>query len=143
MGLSASPRDDGFFTLKGDISCETIACPNWSPASLPQIITMVNIPTDLSIYSTLTADPDTNILRTFSSTYTYVEPLRVRKNIYLPTHFVSVFFKQDLASVEAWTCLHSAIVERGLEVDCHPIIDWICVALTLKNVNYKLPLEIL
>ena len=43
--------------------------------------------------------------------------------------------------MEAWTRLHGAIVDGGLEVDCRPIIDWICVALTLKTGNDKTPLS--
>ena len=43
-------------------------------------------------------------------------------------------------TVKAWTCLHGAIVDRGLEVYCHPIIVWLRVALTLNTGNGKFTL---
>ena len=44
--------------------------------------------------------------------------------------------------MEAWTLLCVSIVNGGLDVDCLPIIDWLCVSLTLNNGNNKLPLSI-
>ena len=39
--------------------------------------------------------------------------------------------------METWTRVRGAIINGGLEVDCNPIIDWIPVALILKNGNNK------
>ena len=45
--------------------------------------------------------------------------------------------------MEAWARLHGAIFDKGLEVDCHPIIFWICVILSLETGNNKSPLDML
>ena len=42
--------------------------------------------------------------------------------------------------MEDWTCIRGAIVYRGLEDYCHPILDSLCVALTHKTGNDKSPL---
>ena len=94
---------------------------------------MVYVPTDLYIYDVVSADPGTNLLGTFSSMDANTEPLCFHKNINLPAPFVGLFLKWDLTAVETWTRLCGTIVDGGLEVDCFPIIDWICVALTPKT----------
>ena len=101
---------------------------------------MDNVPTDLSIYFALTADPDTTLLRTFSSTYMDVEPLRVRKTIYLPTPFVGLFHERDLTPAEAWTRLRGSIIDGVQEVHCRPIINWLRVSLTMKMGKENSPL---
>ena len=135
--MPESPWDYGFFTLKGIISCRTIACVNWLPESLHQIGSTVYSPTYLAIDTTLAADPHDNLLGTFTSMDENVEPLCIRKTIRLPTTFVDLFLKWDLTPMEAWTCLRSAIIYGGLEVDCCPIINWICFSLTLKTGDEK------
>ena len=45
--------------------------------------------------------------------------------------------------MEAWNRLCGAIVDRGLEVDCRLIIDWLHVTLTLKTGDEKAPLAML
>ena len=79
-------------------------------------------------------DHGADLIGTFTAANTDVGPLHIRNTIYLPTHFFGLFFEQDITPAEAWTCLHSAIVNGGQEVDYQPIIDWICIALT-KNVG--------
>ena len=69
-----------------------------------------------------------------------MEPLRIRKTIYLPAPIVVILLKWDLTPAEAWTRLHSAIVGGGLEVDCPFKIDWIHVTMTLKTGDDKSPL---
>ena len=143
MGLPESLWDDGSFVSKGGISCRTIACVNWLPASLHQIGSTVYFPTDLAIDTTLVSNLGADLLGPFTSTYANVEPLCIRKTIYLPAPFIEIFLKWDLPPVEAWTRLHGAIIDGGLEVDCCPIIDWIRFALTLKTGDEKLPLAML
>ena len=71
-----------------------------------------------------------------------MEPIRVRKTVYLPMPFVKIFLKRYLTSVEAWTRLCRSISDRILEVDCRPITDWLCVTLTLNTGDEKSPLAI-
>ena len=79
----------------------------------------------LAIDTVQADNPDTDLLGPFYSTDTNVEPLLIRKTIYLPAPFVGIFLRRYLMLVESCTRLHSAIVDRGLEVDCCYIIDWI------------------
>ena len=138
--MPASPWDDGSLALKGDIICRKISCANWPLASLHQIGATVHVSTDLAIDAPLAADLETDLLRPFSSTDADVDPLRVRKTIYIPTPFVGLFLKRYFTSAEAWTHLCGSIITGGLEVYCCPIIDWLRVDLTLKAGNYKSPL---
>ena len=125
MGMLASPWDDAIFVLKGYIAYGTIACMNWPPKILHRIGATVHVLADLAIDAALAANPDTNLLGPFSSTDSNVEPLCIHKTIYLPAPFVGIFLRRYLMLVESCTRLHSAIVDRGLEVDCCYIIDWI------------------
>ena len=72
-----------------------------------------------------------------------MEPLRVRKKIYFPAPFVSLFLEQNLMPTEAWTRLSGAIVNVVQEVDFQPIIDCLCDYLTNKVGDDKLPLAML
>ena len=65
-----------------------------------------------------------------------------RKTVYLPTDFDGLFLDQDLTPAEACNRLPDAMVGGGLEVDCHPIINWISVTLNLTTGDDKSPLEI-
>ena len=137
MGIMALPWDNSSFDLKGDITCGTIACANWPPASLHQIGSMVHAPTDLAIDTALDADPDSNLLGPFSYIDANLEPLCIRMTVYLPAPFVGIFPEWYLMPMEAWTRLHVTIVEVGLKVDCCHIINWLCVSLTLKTGDKK------
>ena len=77
----------------------------------------------MTIATALTDDPDTNLLGPFSSMDANVEPLRICKTVYQTAPFFGIFLERDLTPVEAWTRPCDAIVNRGLEVDCHPIIN--------------------
>ena len=88
----------------------------------------------------MAADPDVNILGPFTSINTNVERLRIRKIFYLPAPFVGLFIEKDLTPMEVWTRLCRTIFDGGLEVDCSPIINWLCDALTLKTGDEKSPL---
>ena len=112
---------------------------NWLLTSLNQKGSTVYFPTELAIYTTLTADPHTNLLGHFTSMNANVEPLCIRNTICLPTTFIDLFLKWDLTPMEAWTCLRSAIIYGGLEVDCRPIVNWLSVALTLNTGDEKYP----
>ena len=57
--------------------------------------------------------------------------------------FFGLFLDQDLTPTESWTHLCGSIVNGGMEVDFRPIIDCICVALTLKARDEKSPLAML
>ena len=116
---------------------------NWLLTSLNQKGSTVYFPTELAIYTTLTADPHTNLLGHFTSMDANVEPLCIRNTICLPTTFIDLFLKWDLTPMEAWTRLRGVIIYGGLEVDFRPIIDWICFALTLKTGDDKSPLDML
>ena len=94
----------------------------------------------LAIDTVQADNPDTDLLGPFYSTDTNVEPLLIRKTIYLPAPFLRFFLKRNLTPVEARTCLRSAIADIGLEVHCRPIINWLRVALTLNTGNDKSPL---
>ena len=96
MGMPASPWENLYFALKGDISCGACACANWQTASLNQIRATVHVCVDLAIDAELAADPDIDLLGPFTSTDVDVEPLRVRKTIYLPAPFFGIFLEQDL-----------------------------------------------
>ena len=61
-----------------------------------------------------------------------VETLRVCKTIYLPSPFFSIFLERDLTPAEAWKRLCDDIMDRGQEVYCRTIIDWICIVMTKK-----------
>ena len=69
-----------------------------------------------------------------------VEPLCVRKTIYLPEPFLGVFLERNLMPAEACTCLRGATINGGQEVDCQLIIVWLRIALTKKVGDDKLPL---
>ena len=84
--------------------------------------------------------PYTNLLGPLSSTHVDVEPLCIRKTIYIPATFVRIFLERDLTPAEACTCLCNAIIDGAQEVGYCPIINWICVALTMKVVDDKSPL---
>ena len=101
MRLPASHWGNGSFALKGDISCGTISCMKWPLASLRHIGDVVYVPMYLAIDTALTADPDTNLMGTFTSTEANAEPLCVRNTVYLPATFAGIFLDQDLTSVEA------------------------------------------
>ena len=116
---------------------------NWMPARIHQIGSTIYFPTDLAINTTLTADPNAKLLGPLTSIDANLEPLCIRKTIYLPAPFIEIFLKWDLPPVEAWTRLHGAIIDGGLEVDCRPIINWICFSLTLKTGDKKSPLDML
>ena len=89
----------------------------------------------LSINTALAADPDAHLLGPFNSTDVDVEPLCIFKTVYLPAPFVRLFLEQDLTTVDVWTHIRSVINDGGIEAGCHPIIDWICVALAMKTGN--------
>ena len=125
---------------KLDIACGTIVCANWPLENLHHIGAIVHVPTDLVTDVALYANPDTNLLGPFSSTDKNVEPLRVPKTVYLPNPLIGLFLNWDLTIVEAWIRLRVAIINGGLEVDYHPIMDLFRVALTLKTENNKSPL---
>ena len=97
-------------------------------------------PLDLSTDAVLAANPDTDLLGGLFSMGANVEPLRVCKTIYLPTPFFGIFLEWDLIPMESWNCLCSAIVGRGLEVDCCPIIGSLSFTLNLNTGNDKSPL---
>ena len=75
---------------------------------------MVHIPTNLSIDSAMASDLNTDLLGPFSSKFANVEPICVRKTIYLPAPYMFIFLEWYLTSVEAWARLTSAIINRGL-----------------------------
>ena len=51
MGMPASPWENLYFALKGDITCGACACANWQTASLNQIRATVHVYVDLAIDS--------------------------------------------------------------------------------------------
>ena len=114
MGIPESPWENGSFASKGGIACGTIACAIWPLVTLNQTRATIHVPTDLAIDAALAADLDTNLLGTFSSTDMNVEPLRIRKTIYLPAPFARLFLKWDLMPMEAWTRLRGAIINGGI-----------------------------
>ena len=61
----------------------------------------------------------------------------VRETIYLPTPYVDIFLGGELMPMEACTHLWGLIVNVGVEDDCHPLIDWLRVALTRKEGQYQ------
>ena len=140
MGHPASPLDYCTLASREKLSYRTTAYTNWPPTSFQKIGSTVHIPTDLAIDAMLVVDLYTEHLRTFSSTDANLDTLLFRKTIYAPAPFSGIFLKQDLTRVEAWTRIHSAIDGGCLEVYCHPITNWLRVALTWKTGNEKSPL---
>ena len=122
MGLPDPPWDDDSFSSKGEICCGTISCVNWLLASLHQIGSMVYLPTDLAIDTTIAADPDADLLGNFTSMYTNVEPLCIRNNIYLSAPFIEIFLERYLTPMEACNSLRGAIFDGVLEVNFCPVI---------------------
>ena len=123
------PYDNLSFASKGGLTCGAGACANIKTSSLQQIDSMVHILKDLAIDADLAKDLDVDLLGPFTTVDTDVEPLRVRKTIYLPAPFVGLFLERDLTLAEACTRICGAILDRVQDVDCQTIIDWLIVAL--------------
>ena len=97
---------------------------------------------DLDIDAALELDPDTDLLGPFTTANSGVEPLCIRKTIYLPTPFVGNFLYRDLTPTEAWNHICGAIGDAGQEVDFRSIGEWLWVALTKKVGDEKSPLAL-
>ena len=98
---------------------------------------------ELAIDVALYQDPDANLLGPFTAANADVEPLCIHKTIYLPAPFIRLLIERYINLAEAWNLIHGAIDNRGKEVDCRPIIDWISVVLTKKVGDDKSPLAML
>ena len=96
----------------------------------------------MAIDAALSLDPDADLLGPFTAADADVEPLHVRKTIYLPAPFVGLFLERDITPAEAWNRLHGAIVDAGQEVDFWPIVNWLWVALKKKVRDNNSPLAL-
>ena len=86
-----------------------------------------------AIYAALSYGFEIYLLGPFATNAPDVDTIRIRKTIYLPALFVGIFLERDLAPVDAWSRLNSAIVDAGAMVHCQTIIDLLFVALTRKS----------
>ena len=100
MGMSYLPWYNLFFVYKGKVTCGAIMCANWLTASLHQINKMVHILTVQAINAALKVDPDLDLLGQFTIDNVYMEAIRVKKTISLPTLFVGIFLKGNLTPVQ-------------------------------------------
>ena len=123
MELLASMWDNLYFTPKGEINCGIVSCANWQTSILHHIGSTINFFSDLAIDTTLSLDPNMDLLGQFTAADVDVEPLHVRKTIYPPATFVGLFLEQDLMPMYEWNRLRCVIVDAGQEVDCRPTVD--------------------
>ena len=98
---------------------------------------MVHVLTELTMDAVLAQDLDTDLMCPFTVTKVDMEPLHVRKIIYLPVPLVGLFLERDIMPTEAWTHIRGAIVDGEQEVDFWPILDWLIISLTKKVGNDK------
>ena len=91
MGIPDSLRVNLYFALKGDITYGANTCANWQTARLNQIRSTVNVLTDLNIDAALSLDPEADLLVPFTAADAGVEPLRIRRTIYLGALFFGLF----------------------------------------------------
>ena len=81
------------FTSVGGVTCGAVAYVNWKTASLHQIGSTVHVLTDLAIDAALSLEPDEDLLVPFTASDADMEPLCVRKAIYLPAPFTGLFLE--------------------------------------------------
>ena len=122
-GSTASPRDDLSFALRGYVTCKSVGCVNWHPTRLYHIGAVIYTPTAATINAVIIVDQNAYLFINLSEDDTGVDILQVQKIIYPLEHYVGILISGHLMKIEAWTCLHGAIVNTGLEADCRLLIN--------------------
>ena len=92
----------------------------------------VYVPTAVVIDAALAAGGVT-LLGPYTSTSPNIEAVKAWYMVYVPPPFVNLLLGQTLTLVQVWMRVQGLIVDRGLEADCKPLIDWLHVALTQKG----------
>ena len=96
MGIPPSPWDDLSFASKGKVACSTVRYDNFLMISIHQIGDSVYVVTAQVIESALSENLNLDLLGPLSADNSYMEVIRIKKTIYLPTPYVGIFLERDL-----------------------------------------------
>ena len=130
--IHTSPWDDNVYAFEGNVLpgnfINMVLLPDISFEVTPgqRVPTMTHVPPTLAASTAATVGP-------FRDVDPDTELLRVWRMVQVPPAYVRLVMRQEFSPRRAWEELAGAILANGNDVSCTYLLNWFCVALTLRK----------
>ncbi len=135
MGMPATVWDNSMYIQKGDLHHNQSVMIQWLDNYFHQVNNQIRVPTAAAIDTTLAGDANLQIIGPYNQNDADTELIRVRRTVYVPPAYVSIFLASPLTPRQAWDRVRGQIVVDNREVACAALVDFLRAALTTSQPN--------
>ena len=132
FGQFGQPFDGHGHAFMGDVANGQVPVSVQIPDTLFNQLTVVQVPTAARLDQLLLADPDMKLVGPYDAGDPDVQPVVTRGLVIVPNEYVLPFLSMGMQPVEAYRVLRGLLVQKGHEVACEPLLDWLRVAMTRR-----------
>ena len=131
-----SPWDDQLFAFKGEVVPPHLVRTVVMPAdAFHQVGTIQLVPSHVAASQAFAADNALQVLGPFAANDQGMTQLRVRRSMYCPPLYTSLFLEHDLTPREAFMQVYQIADASGATADVSALLDWLKYMATASAAN--------
>jgi hypothetical protein len=127
-----TPFDNQLHAFIGDSSNGQPPITIIMPTNFLHAANVVQVPTVAKLQQLMQDDPDAQSVGPFAAGDDDIEPVHVRKCLWIPNRYALLVFGDGVSPRLAWERIYPVVLAEAHDTECQDLIDWLGVAITRR-----------